>query len=63
MSGIRSCVKRVSVALRSVLKPPAKVTGRTEKRCIWKLMMYADQMVWLNLDGLGLLDVRGTIYA
>ena len=63
MLGIGPCIKRVSIILRSVLKPPTKVTGKTEKRCIWKLMMYADEMVWPNLpvDRLGLLDRRGTI--
>ena len=61
--GIGPCVKRVSIALKSVLKPPTKVIGKIEKRCIWKLMMYMDEMVWPNLDGLGLLDGSGTIYA
>jgi len=56
-------VKRVSIALKSVLKPPTKVIGKIEKRCIWKLMMYVDEMVWPNLDRLGLLDRRGTICA
>ena len=56
MSGIGPCAERASVALRSVLKLPAKVAGRTVKRYIWKVMMYADKIVWPNLDGLGSLD-------
>jgi len=39
MSDVTPFVKKASVAARSFLNPPAKVAGRTEKRCVWKLTM------------------------